>query len=324
MQMMKPATLAAWLGLTLVAATCTGAENYPAKPVRLIIPFTPGGGADTVARLVGAKLETQWKQQVIVDNRSGAGGNLAAELTAAAAPDGYTLFQFNVANAIAVGLYPKLGYDPLKDFSPVTRMGSSPFVMVVHPGVKAGTVQELIALAKLKSGSVTFSSGGSGSSTHLAAELFKSMAGIDIVHVPYKGGAPALNDVIAGQVNMMVVVPVLALPHVKTGRLRALAMSSTQRSALAPELPTIAEAGVPGYESSTWYAIVAPSRTPAGLVARLNADFRRAMDDAQIQARLLAVGIELTGSTPDQLSKHMKSEIEKWRHVVKTSGAKAE
>ncbi len=324
MQMMKPATLAAWLGLTLVAATCTGAENYPAKSVRLIIPFTPGGGADTVARLVGAKLETQWKQQVIVDNRSGAGGNLAAELTAAAAPDGYTLFQFNVANAIAVGLYPKLGYDPLKDFTPVTRMGSSPFVMVVHPGVKAGTVQELIALAKLKSGSVTFSSGGSGSSTHLAAELFKSMAGIDIVHVPYKGGAPALNDVIAGQVNMMVVVPVLALPHVKTGRLRALAMSSTQRSALAPELPTIAEAGVPGYESSTWYAIVAPSRTPAGLVARLNADFRRAMDDAQIQARLLAVGIELTGSTPDQLSKHMKSEIEKWRHVVKTSGAKAE
>ena len=310
MQMMKPATLAAWLGLTLVAATCTGAENYPAKSVRLIIPFTPGGGADTVARLVGAKLETQWKQQVIVDNRSGAGGNLAAELTAAAAPDGYTLFQFNVANAIAVGLYPKLGYDPLKDFTPVTRMGSSPFVMVVHPGVKAGTVQELIALAKLKSGSVTFSSGGSGSSTHLAAELFKSMAGIDIVHVPYKGGAPALNDVIAGQVNMMVVVPVLALPHVKTGRLRALAMSSTQRSALAPELPTIAEAGVPGYESSTWYAIVAPSRTPAGLVARLNADFRRAMDDAQIQARLLAVGIELTGSTPDQLSKHMKSEIE--------------
>ena len=234
------------------------------------------------------------------------------------------MFQFNVANAIAVGLYPKLGYDPLKDFTPVTRMGSSPFVMVVHPGVKAGTVQELIALAKLKSGSVTFSSGGSGSSTHLAAELFKSMAGIDIVHVPYKGGAPALNDVIAGQVNMMVVVPVLALPHVKTGRLRALAMSSTQRSALAPELPTIAEAGVPGYESSTWYAIVAPSRTPAGLVARLNADFRRAMDDAQIQARLLAVGIELTGSTPDQLSKHMKSEIEKWRHVVKTSGAKAE
>jgi tripartite-type tricarboxylate transporter receptor subunit TctC len=312
-----------WLCAIALAIT-SPAWAYPTKPVRFIVPFTPGGGADLVGRVVGQKLAELWGQQVIVDNRAGAGGNIAAEITAAAAPDGYTLFQFNVANAIAPSVYKKLNYDPVKDFAAVTQLASSPFVLVAYPGIKAKNVQELIATAKAEPRKLSYASSGIGGSTHLLGELFKTMSRTDIVHVPYKGAVPALTDLTSGRVHVMFVVPAAALPHVKAGRLSALGVSSAKRSPLAPELPTIAESGIAGFEGAAWYGVVAPARTPRDIVSKLSRDVRHMLEQPDIRERFTAQGVEIVSSTPEEFARFIGSEIVKWRRVAGAAGISVE
>jgi tripartite-type tricarboxylate transporter receptor subunit TctC len=300
------------------------AQTYPGKLVRFIVPFAPGGGNDIIARIISAKLTASWGQQVIVDNRPGAGGNIAGEITAKAAPDGYTVFQFNVANTIAVSLYPRLNYDPIRDFAAVTQLASTPFMLVVNPTVKAKTVQELVALAKAQPGKLNYASSGNGGSTHLVTELFKAMSGTNIVHVPYSGAGPALNDLLAGQVQIMFMVPATAMAHLQAGRLRALGVSSLKRSALAPEVPTVAESGVNGFEGGAWYGVVVPAHTPRDLVLKLNTDIRRVLQQPEFRERMSSQGVELVGSSPEEFAQFIKSEVAKWRRVVKASGAKVE
>ncbi len=307
--------------LGAAAALEVSAQAYPSKPVRFLVPFTAGGGADIIARVIGQKLQEKWGQQVVVDNRGGAGGNLAAELTAAAAPDGYTIFQFNVANAIAISLYKKLNYDPVKDFSAVSLLASSPFIFLAQPALKAATVQELIAQAKAQPGKLIYASSGNGGPSHLAGELLKTMAGINITHVPYKGVAPALSDVFAGQVQLMFAVPASGLPQVKAGRLRALGVTGAKRTPLAPDLPTVAESGVPGYEASTWYGLVTPAKAPRAVVSKLSADVKQVLALPEGQERLTGVGVDLIGNSPEEFAQFIKTEIARWSRVVKFSGA---
>lgn len=307
----------------LLAGTA-GAQVYPERPVRVIVPFAPGGGNDIIARILGQRLTEAWKQQVIVDNRPGAGGNIAAEITARAAPDGHTVFQFNVANAIAPSLYKKLKYDPIKDFAPVTQLAATPFILVVHASVKAGTVQELITLAKAQPGKLNYGSSGNGGSSHLVTELFKAMSQTALDHVPYNGAGPALNDLLGGQVQMMFTAPATALPHIRSGRLRALGISSLRRSPLAPELPTVSEGGVAGFEGGAWYGVVVPVRTSQSIVTRLNADIVRVLHLPEVKERMSNQGVELVGSTPQQFAEFIKSEMVKWGEVAKASGARVD
>lgn len=300
------------------------AQAYPTKPIRFLVPFAPGGGNDVVARLIGGKLSEAWNQQVVVDNRGGAGGNIAAEIVAHSAPDGYTIFLFNSANAIAPSLYKSVPFDPLKDFEPVILISTSPFVLVVHPSTPAHSVKELIALAKAKPKGYAYASGGNGSSTHLAAEQFKQMAGIDMVHVPYKGAGPAFVDLLAGQVTLYFSSIPPALPHVKSGRVRALAISSERRSQLWPDLPTISETGLPGYESGASYGLVTPARTPAVVVRKLNAEVSRILSEPDVRSRLASQGMDISAGTPQDFARFMKVEIAKWAHVIKASGARAD
>ena len=321
---MRPNWVAALAGIAALAGAAAHAQTYPAKPVRFIVPFAPGGGNDIVARLIGGKLSEAWNQQVVIDNRGGAGGNIAAEIVARSAPDGYTIFLFNSANAIAPNLYRNVGFDPVRDFEPVILIATSPFAVVVHPSTPAQTVKDLIALAKAKPKGLTFASGGNGSSTHLAAEQFKQMAGIDMVHVPYKGGGPALVDLIAGQVTLYFASIPAALPHVKAARVRALGVSSEKRTALWPELPTIAESGVAGYESGSSYGLVAPARTPQAIVRALNTEVARILKDADARTRLAALGMDVVSGTPQDFARYMKDEIAKWARVIKASGARVD
>ncbi len=313
-----------FVALAALVASTAVAQDYPVKSIRFIVPFAPGGGNDVIARVIGQKLSQHWGPQVIVDNRPGAGGNLAAETTAHSAPDGYTLFQFNIANAIAVGIYKKLGYDPVKDFAAITELASSPFFLVVHPSVNAHNVVELIALAKAQPGKLNYASSGNGGSSHLAMELFKSMAGVTLVHVPYNGSGPALTDTISNQVQVLFTVPVAALPHIRGNRVRALGVSERTRSALLPDLPTIAESGLPGYESSAWYGVVAPAHTPPAIINKLNVEIVRILHEPDVKERMAALGAETVGSSPEQFAAFIKSEIAKWVRIVKISGAKVE
>ena len=312
------------LSFAALALTANPASAYPTKAVRFIVPFAPGGGNDIIARLLGAKLTEKWGQQVVVDNRPGAGGNIAAETTAHAAPDGHTVFQFNVANAIAVSLYRKLAYDPVKDFAAVTQLASSPFILVVNPGVRATNVKEFIALAKAQPGRINYASSGNGGSTHLVGELFKTMAGVDLTHIPYNGGAPALAEVIGGQVQAMFAVPATTLPLIKAGKLRPLGVSSARRSPLTPDLPTVAESGVPGFEGGAWYGVVVPARTPAAIVAQLNRDIVTALKSPEVRDRLTSQGLELVGSTPEDFAQFIRDEIPKWAKAVRVSGARVD
>ena len=312
-------------GAVLVAATTSpAAQGYPTKPVRFIVPFAPGGGNDIIARMLGQKLGESWHQQVVIDNRPGAGGNIAAETTARAAPDGHTVFQFNVANAIAVSVYRKLAYDPVRDFAAITQLASSPFILVVHPSVRAGSVKEFVALAKSQPGKLNYASSGNGGSTHLVTEMFKTLAGIEMTHVPYNGAAPALTDALGGQVQMMFAVPATATPHLKSGKLRALGISSLKRSPLAPDLPTVAESGVPGFEGATWYGVVAPVRTSAPIVAQLNRDIVRVLRTPEVQDRLATQGVEVVGSAPAEFAQFIRSEIPKWAKAARISGARVD
>jgi tripartite-type tricarboxylate transporter receptor subunit TctC len=296
-------------------------HGYPTKPIRLIVPFAPGGGNDIVARIIGQRLTAMWGQVVIVDNRPGAGGNVAGETTARAAPDGYTAFQFNIANTIAPSLYKDLRYDPLRDFAPVTQIAASPFIVVVPPGAPVHTISDLIALGKQAPGKWSYASSGIGGASHLGTELFKVMTGTDFVHVPYGGGAPALNDVIAGRVQIMFAAPAAVLAHLRSGRVRGIAVSGAKRVALVPELPTIAEAGVKGYESSAWYGLVLPARTPSAIVTALNGAVVRVLGEGDVEQKMTANGMQIVASSPAQFTAFIRDEVAKWARVVKVSKA---
>jgi tripartite-type tricarboxylate transporter receptor subunit TctC len=296
-------------------------QAYPSKPIRFIVPFAPGGGNDIIARLMGQRLTEIWGQPLIVDNRPGAGGNVAGEITARAAPDGYTAFQFNIANTIAFSLHKDLRYDPVNDFAPVTQIASSPFILLAHPSVRAQTVSELVALARLSPAQLNYASSGSGGASHLAMELFKVMTKTDIVHVPYGGAAPALNDVLGGRVQLLMAVPLTAVTHLKSGKARGLAVTGSKRLSLAPELPTIAESGVRGYESGTWYGIVLPARTPPAIVATFNSTVVRVLKEPDIEQKLTASGLHVVASTQSEFGSFVREETAKWAHVVKVSKA---
>jgi tripartite-type tricarboxylate transporter receptor subunit TctC len=300
----------------------TAAQAYPSKPVRLIVPFVPGGGADAAARLFGARLSDSLGQQVLIDNRGGAGGTIGAELAAKAAPDGYTLLMGSANLAMNVSLYGKRPYDPVKDFATVSLLSSTPNVITVHPSLPVTTVKELIAFAQAHPGQINYASGGNGSTAHLAAELFKTMAHVNLVHVPYKGSGPATIAVLSGEAPLTMVPALAVMPHVQSGRLRALAISSTQRAAVLPELPTVAEAGLPGYEASQWYGIMVPATTPENIVSRLHADLVKIVQSPDMNARLAAEASIPVGSTPQQFSAYLQEEIVKWSRVVKFSGAR--
>ena len=309
----------------LMGASTAQAQDYPSRPIRIIVPSTAGGSVDTLARTVGSNLSQRWGQQVVVDNRSGAGGVIGGEITAKAPPDGYTLIMATIAAmATNVSLAKKLPYDPVRDFAPITLVASQQIVLLVNPNVAARTTQELIQLAKAKPGQLTFASAGNGSGGHLSGELLKILAGIDLTHVPYKGIAPAIVDVISGQVTMTFASIISGTPHVKTGRLRALAVTGARRSPALPELPTMMEAGVRGYESSTWYGLLAPKATSRAIVTKLNHEVVAIINLPEVKANLLAEGAEPVGNTPEQFGDFIKAEIAKWGKVIRTAGLRAE
>jgi len=299
-------------------------QTFPAKPVRFVVPFPPGGINDVIARGLGQKLIDAWGQQVLVDNRAGAGSMIGTEFVAKSPADGHTLLLISAAHAINVTLQPRLPYDSVKDFAPVTLIGTSPFVLVTHPSLPVKTMREFVAFARARPGQLQFSSSGSGTSIHLMGELLRSGAKLDIVHVPYKGIAPALTDAIAGQVHFTFGSPLTVGPHVKAGRLRALAVTSTARSRAVPDLPTIDESGVPGYRALAWYGVLVPAATPVDLVARLNADIVRALGQPDLRERLTGQGVDVAASRPADLAEHLRSEIALWGAAVKQSGAKAD
>lgn len=297
---------------------------YPIKPIRLIAPYPPGGGNDTMARAIGAKLTEAWGQQVIIDNRAGANGIVACEIVATAPADGYTLLMANVGtNAINPALYKKLPYDPIKAYAPVSLLGTAPNILVVPAATPAGTVRELVALAKSRPGKLTYGSNGIGSSQHLAGVMFGTAFGIDIVHVPYKGTGPAIIDLISGQISMSFANALAVVQHIKTNRLKAIAVTSLKRSSTLPNVPAIAET-VPGFSATSWWGIVAPARTPNGIVAALSEEIARALDTASMKEQLDRQGVEPRSSTPGEFQAFMQSELVKWAKVVKDSGASAD
>ena len=307
---------ALWFGTTM----CAFAADYPTRPIRLIVPFATGGGNDTIARVVGQKLSARLSQQVIVDNRAGAGGVIGAELAARAAPDGYTLFLGGVgSHAINPNLHERLPYDPIKDFAPISLLASAPLILVVHPSLPANSAQELIALARAKPGKLNYASNGNGSSSHLAAEMFASMTGIDIVHIPYKGLSPALTDLLGGQVQLMFSSVVAILPHVQSGKLRALAVSGAKRLSLMPDLPTIAEAGVPGYQTSSWYGILAPTGTPKDIVSRLNAEIVKTLAEPDVRKALAGEGADPVGNSPEEFAIYIQAEKDRLGKLIRNS-----
>ena len=309
----------------LACAGSAFAQAWPARPIKLIVPYPPGGSADILARAIGQKLADGIGQSVVIDNRPGAGTAIGAEAAARSAPDGYTIMLGTVSShAINPALNPGLKYDPVKDFAPVSLVASIPFALLVHPSLPARSVQELIALAKTKPGALNFSSAGTGTSNHLAGELFKSMTGTYMVHIPYKGSAPALADLLSGQVNLMFDLVLTAQPHVKSGAARALAVTGLERSTALPGVPTAAESGVPGYEVSAWFGFFAPAGTPAAIVTALNAQTVKAMRLPDLRERLASQGADALTSTPEQFAAYVKDELNKWTRVVKASGMKAD
>ena len=312
--------LVALTGATGVAAA---AVAYPARSIRIVVASAPGSGPDIVTRIIGRKLAETWQQQIIADNRTGAGGNVGAEIVAHAVPDGYTLLMATASQPIGAALYAKLNYDLTRDFVPVSLVASTPFVLVVNPAVPANSVAELIALAKAKPGFLRYGSGGSGTPPHLCAEILKSSAGLDIVHVPYKGVTPALTDLLGGQVQFVFSVVPSALPLIQTNKLRALGVTSAKRTSLAPELPTIAES-LPGFEVIGWYGLLAPTGTPADVVARLNAAVIAALKNPELRERFVALGADPLGTTPQVFAQFIQNELSKWGKAVKDSGARVE
>jgi tripartite-type tricarboxylate transporter receptor subunit TctC len=308
----------------LAAAACACAQSYPDRPVRIIVPFAPGGGTDIVARLVAQKLADGLKQSVVIDNRAGGAGNIGAELAARATPDGYTLL---VGSATILAVNPlifKVAYNPARDYAPITQLGSQPHLMVVHPSVAATNVREFVALAKEKRTRLNYGSSGTGGPAHLGGELFKIVAGIDMVHIPYKGTGPAVIDLVGGQIQAGILSLASSMPHAKSGKLRALAVASPKRIAVAPELPTIAESGYPGFEVRSWYGLLAPAGTPRAIVEQLHAQIAAVLRQPEVIARLASDGAEPGGDTPAEFAAYIKSEVERWGRVVKTAGIRAD
>jgi tripartite-type tricarboxylate transporter receptor subunit TctC len=313
------------LAASLAAPLGAMAQGYPSKPITVIVPFAAGGTTDILARVIGQALNKELGQSVIVDNRAGAGGNIGAQLAAKAPADGYTLFMGTVGtHAINQSLYKKLGFDPVKDFAPLTRVAMVPNLLVAHPGKPYKTVKELIAYARANPGKVNFGSSGSGSSIHLSGELFNALAKVDMVHVPYKGSAPAVSDLIGGQIDIMFDNMPSAIQHVRAGKLRPLAVTTAKRSPELPDVPTIAEAGVPGYEATSWFGLFAPAGTPAPVVAKLNGALVKVLADPEVKKKLAEQGAEPYSEKPEQFAEFIRKESAKWSKVVKDSGASAD
>jgi tripartite-type tricarboxylate transporter receptor subunit TctC len=305
-----------------VLVSSAPAQDYPHKPIRLVAPFSPGGATDVLARIVGQKLFDRLGQPVIVENRVGAGGNIGAELIAKAAPDGYALLMGGVPHAIGVSLYSKLGYDLTKDLAAVAEIASFPSMIVLHPSLPAKSVRELIALAKARPGQLNFGSAGNGSPNHLALELFDTMAGVKMTHIPYKGAGQVVGDLIAGQLQLASMGLPVAMPHLQSGKLRAIAVTGAARSPLLADIPTVAEAGLPGFDVTSWYGVFGPAALPRDIVVRLNNEIGAAINSAELKERLAALGAEPSRKTPEQFARYVREEIVKWAKVVRDSGAK--
>ncbi len=313
------------IALLLIAVVAPlGAQTYPVKPVRMVVPFPPGGPTDIVARLMAPKMSAAMGQQVIVDTRAGAGGMIATEQVAKAAPDGYTIIMGTIGGiAVAMSLNPNRGYDTLRDLAPITQSVSVTSVLVVHPSVPAKSVKELLALAKASPGKLNYGTSGNGTITHLAGELFKLLGKVSITHVPYKGGAPAMTALVSGEVDLTYENTLIITPHIKSGRVRALAVTSAKRSALLPELPTIAET-LPGYSASGWYGLLAPAATPKPVLTRLNTEAVKALRSPDVVGKLSSQGAEPIGNTPEEFTAFVRSEIDKWAKLVKAANMRAD
>jgi len=304
------------------AATGSG-QAYPSKPVRMIVPFPPGGATDIVARLLAQKLTESWGVQVLVDNRAGAGGTIGSDIAAKSPPDGYTILMgTSSTHAVAPSLYSKLAYDPVRDFAPVTLVASATILLAIHPSLPTRNVRDLIALAKKQPDALSFASSGNGGISHLVGEHFKSVAGVQMLHVPYKGDTPALIDLVSGQVHLMFGTAVSFLPYVKAGRLNALAVTNPKRSPIVPNVPTVAESGLPGFEALQWFGILAPAGTSKDIVAKLNTDIVRAARLPDVRERMTSLGADVVGSTPGEFAAFQRADTAKWAKVVKLSGAK--
>ncbi len=314
-----------WLTLLLLlVSSALAAQSYPSKPVKLVVPFPAGGIADLYGRLIGARLSDGWGQPVVIENRTGAGGNIGADAVAKSAPDGYTLVMGSFGtHAVNVSLFSSMPYDPVRDFAPIVLVLEAEGLLVVHPSLPAQSVLDLIAYARAHPGRVTFASAGMGTSSHLAGELFKTMARVEMTHVPYKGNVPAITDLLAGQTSLIFGTMPTVLPHAKGGKLRALATIGSVRSAAAPELPTVAEA-LPGFEVNNWVGLLAPAGTPNDIVHKWNVEVNKIMQGADLKQRLLIEGARFAPNTPEQFAEFIKSEIAKWAPVVKASGARVD
>ncbi|HUP93479.1 MAG TPA: tripartite tricarboxylate transporter substrate binding protein [Burkholderiales bacterium] len=317
-RLIAAAVLTCTIAALMAAASASAQDKYPSRAVRLIVPFAPGGGADISGRTIAARLTERFGQQVIVDNRPGAGGNVGVELASKSPPDGYTLLLVSSSYGANPSLY-KLSFDPVNGFEPITLVSQQPFILVVHPSLPARSVKELIALAKAKPGSLNYASSGAGGIVHLGTEYFKSVAGIDIVHIPYKGGNTAHNDLVAGFVQVYFGTILSTLPVVKSGKVRALAVSTDRRNAALPDIPTVAEAGLPGFSFGGWYALLAPAKTPKEITTLLNREVVALLQAADVKERLAAEGSTVVASTPEQLRQHLQRDIAKWQKVVKTA-----
>ena len=310
--------------LVLIFAATANAQSFPTKPIKIIVPFPAGGTVDFFARVISTKLSDALGQSVLVENRAGAGGNIAAEAVAKAAPDGYTLLMGSEIIAINTSLYSKIGYDPVKDLAPITLVGTVPNILIVHPGLPVNSVNELIALAKKTPGKISFASTGQGTSTHLSSELFKLMANVDMLHVPYKGGPPAIADLISGQVNMMFINMPTGITHVRSGKAKIIAVSSIKRVSQLPDVPTVDQAGVKGFETSAWSGLYAPAGTPADIINRLNVEVVKILKQPGVKEQLMAQGAEPVGDSPEEFSRFTLAEISKWAKIIKISGAKVD
>ena len=328
---MKPFTIRSMLygsvivALTMLVSHVALGQAYPTRPIRVVVPSSPGAGVtDIMARLVGRHLSTRIGQQIVIDNRPGASGILGSQVVSRAAPDGYTLLIANVSLVVNPFLYPKMPYDPLTDFMPVTMVNSAPLLLVVHPSIAAKSVTDLITYAKSRPGQLNYGSGGLGSTPYLAAELFKSLSGIDVVHVPYKGGAPALSDLVGGQLSFMIENMPGTMPYVMAGTLRAIAITSAQRSPLAPELPTMIEAGVPDYEMSGWNGIFAVKGTPREIVETLHSEVAKLLRAPEVRRELAALGAEPVGDTPDEFGAFLKADMARWGKIIQEKGIRSD
>jgi tripartite-type tricarboxylate transporter receptor subunit TctC len=314
--------LAPVLGGRTAIAQAHSAQGWPTRFVKLVVPFTPGGGIDSIGRILGARLSQMWGQQVVIENKPGAGGNIASEFVARSAPDGYTMYITAAGLAVNRYLFASINYDPLADFAPVTLICLFPNILVVPTSSPLHSVNDLLAQAKKNPGKMTFASPGHGSSPHMSGELFKYMAKVDLTHVPYRGASPAYTDVIAGRVDCTFAVMASGLPLVQSGQLRALGVTTATRVAAAPEVPTIAEAGVSGYDTSSWFAFFVPAKTPPEIIRKMHADTIATLTEPQVRAKLDALGVVVVGSTPEQLGTHLQAEMDKWAPVIKAANIK--